>query len=52
MTDPPLQLLEDVVVGDGGILGELARELAKRKDAFRRVQKKKKRNKEGTYVER
>ena len=41
MTDPPLQLLEDVVVGDGGILGELARELAKRKDAFRHVQKKK-----------
>ena len=41
MTDPPLQLLEDVVVGDGGILGELARELAKRKDVFRRVHKKK-----------
>ena len=47
MTDPPLQLLEDVVVGDGGILGELARELAKRKDAFRCVQKKKRGAKKG-----
>ena len=47
MTDPPLQLLEDVVVGDGGILGELARELAKRKDAFRRVKKKKRGTKSG-----
>ena len=41
MTDPPLQLLEDIVVGDGRILRELARELAKRKDMFRRAQKKK-----------